>query len=117
MNINRQKGDRGEDLVVKELKKRHHKILERNFSVHDVGEIDIISKDKDCIVFTEVKTRSRNMLYSPREAVNVLKQQRIRNTAMAYIMRTDCGLQPRFDVAEVICDDGGEMVNILENAF
>ena len=117
MTIQRQKGDRGEDLAVKELKKRHHKILERNFSVHDVGEIDIISKDKDCIVFTEVKTRSRNMLYSPREAVNTSKQQRIKNTAMSYIMKTNCELQPRFDVAEVICDDGGEIINILENAF
>ena len=117
MNKKREKGDIGEDFAVKELKKRHHKILERNYAVHDVGEIDIISKQKEYIVFTEVKLRSKDMLYSPREAVNISKQNRIKKTAQLYIMRTKCTLQPRFDVAEVIIEDGGKIINILENAF
>ncbi len=117
MNVKREKGNLGEDLTVKALKKRRHKILERNYAVHDVGEIDIISKQKGYIVFTEVKLRSKDMLYSPREAVNLSKQSRIKKTAQLYIMRTKCTLQPRFDVAEVVTDDGGETINILENAF
>jgi len=117
MNIKRKKGDKGEEFTAKLLKKKGHKIIERNFSVHDMGEIDIISMVENYIVFTEVKTRKNNTDYSPREAVDNYKQQRIRKTAQYYLMQNEIELQPRFDVAEVFYDGNDYLINIIENAF
>lgn len=117
MNIKRKKGDKGEDFTVSLLKKKGHKIIERNFSVHDMGEIDIISLKDNYIVFTEVKTRKNNPDYLPREAVDSYKQRRIFKTAQYYMMQHNVDLQPRFDVAEVFYDGNNYLINIIENAF
>ena len=55
-------GKKGEDLAVKFLKKKSYKIIERNFRAGKYGEIDIIAKDKDELVFVEVKTKTNKML-------------------------------------------------------
>ena len=67
-------GNIGEDYAVKILKKNKYKIVERNFTIRG-GEIDIIAKNGDYVIFVEVKTRSNENYGGGLEAVNSVKQQ------------------------------------------
>ena len=117
MNIKRVKGDAGEELTVKWLKRRRYKILERNYSCR-WGEIDVIAQKGEVLCFVEVKTRAAASFGRPAEAVDVRKQQRILKTANVYLAQYPCDFQPRFDVAEVVLDDGKcREINYIENAF
>ena len=67
------------------------------------GEIDIIAKDDEYIVFVEEKYRKRVDYGYPREAVDYKKRQHILRTAM-YYLRTKIGYEvaSRFDVIEIL---------------
>ncbi len=106
-------GEIGEKSAVKFLKKLKYKIIETNYTNH-IGEIDIIAKDSETIVFIEVKTRSSNAFGMPSEAVNYDKQRKYFLIASYYLEKygfidTEC----RFDVIEVL---NGE-INHIKNAF
>ena len=117
MNIKRVKGDVGEALTVKWLKRRRYKILEHNYSCR-CGEIDIIARKGELLCFIEVKTREVGSYGRPAEAVDARKQQRILKTANVYLAQYPCDFQPRFDVAEVVTDHGKcQEINYIENAF
>ena len=82
-------GKRSEIIASDYLKKKGYKILEVNYK-NNVGEIDIIAKDKDYIVFVEVKSRTNNPYYFktyglPKRAVNRTKQRFIISAANHYI--------------------------------
>ena len=114
-------GKKGEDMVAAFLRKRGLAVIKRNYQCR-FGEIDIIAQTEEYIIFVEVKTRKQNSLVSPQEAVDIYKQQRIMLTAEDYISKTNCELQPRFDVALVTVDDfesDGQKysLNYIENAF
>ena len=66
------------------------------------GEIDIIVRDDEYIVFVEVKTRNEHSLASPSEFIDTRKQQRMLTTAKLYLTAFPTPLQPRFDAVEVI---------------
>ena len=68
-------GKRSEIIASDYLKKKGYKILETNYK-NDVGEIDIIAKDGETIVFTEVKTRMDDAFGAPSEAVNQKKREK-----------------------------------------
>ena len=112
----------GEEYTVKYLKKQGYKILDRNFHSR-FGEIDIIASKKDIIAFIEVKTRSENSIYSPREAVDFHKQQKCIKTAQTYLVQNRVELQPRFDVSEILLQNREDNklrlkeFNYIENAF
>lgn len=113
-------GNLGEDAAVKYLKRKRYIILERNFNVSG-GEIDIIAKDGDYVVFIEVKTRSTQEYGTGAEAVNYTKQQRILKAAQVYMMNFD-DVAVRFDVVVVngtVCGKKLKIENIehIENAF
>ena len=115
-------GNYGEDFTAKYLKKHGYKIIERNYHSR-YGEIDIIAANKEVIAFVEVKTRNEASLYTPREAVNYLKQQKCIKTAEIFLMENKSLLQPRFDVSEVVLKGGKnekqEVIahNYIETAF
>ena len=69
-------GNLGEDLAVKFLLEKGYELLERNF-FKPFGEIDIIAKDKDYVVFIEVKARKNVKFGFPREFVNKNKIKKI----------------------------------------
>ena len=117
MNIGKV-GTLGEDAVVKHLKKHKYRIVERNY-VSRFGEIDIIAKNKEFLLFVEVKTRKDNSLVSGISAVDSVKQQKITLTAQDYLIKNETDLQPRFDVAEVIYAQNNKklQINYIENAF
>lgn len=94
-------GKLGEDLAVIYLKRIGYKILERNFRCR-VGEVDIIAKDVEEIVFIEVKTRTNNTYGEPSEAVDYIKKEHIIKTANYYLYKNKLyNKSIRFDVIEV----------------
>ena len=107
------KGKYGERLAVDYLKKLKYKIIKVNYS-NKIGEIDIIAKQKDIIVFVEVKYRESANFGMPREAVNFYKQRKIKTVAMSYLkMNGLLESRIRFDVIEIL----GQCVTHLENCF
>ena len=96
----------GEDQAVKYLRKKRFKIVERNFTCR-MGEIDIIARDKDSLVFVEVKTKSGHAHPPPRYSVNRRKQRQIIRVAKFYLKQmVSPGLRCRFDVIEIIAGGG-----------
>lgn len=114
-------GRLGEDAAADYLRQKGYTIVQKNFRTR-LGEIDIIAHDAAYIVFAEVKTRRRNALILPREAVDEKKQRRLILAAQAYLSTHDIGtLQPRFDVIEVYTRAGTGFcvneINQIESAF
>jgi len=107
----------GERVAAKELKRRGFKILYRNYRGPHGGEIDLVCRDREILVFVEVKTRSREEHSRPLDAVNRKKQKLIQRGALAWLRllgRPD--LTFRFDVVEVIASKPPE-IRVIENAF
>lgn len=77
-------GKSGEDIAIKYLEKNNYEIMERNFSCRQ-GEIDIIAKDNNEIVFIEVKTRTNNQYGEPANAVTYIKKKHLINTIKYYL--------------------------------
>ena len=94
-------GRQGEALAVAYLKKKKYQILERNFRFGR-GEIDIIARDKETLVFIEVKTRTTTAFGFPEESVTPRKQTQIRQLAQGFLAQKN--LPPtaiRFDVIAI----------------
>jgi putative endonuclease len=86
----RDKGQQAEEYVARYLDGIGYDILGMNYSVHHVGEIDIIAERGENLLFVEVKARSSDHLYAGIEGlVPRSKLRRIRNTAMMYIQSHD----------------------------
>ncbi len=99
------------------LQKKRYKLLDFNFSSR-FGEIDLIMKKGKYICFIEVKMRSINSIAAPAEFVDSSKQRKIAETAAIYLQKYPTELQPRFDVAEVFCENNNiKSIKYLENAF
>lgn len=117
---NQKKGALGEDAVCEELIRRGHTIVARNYHKRS-GEIDIISRIGDYIVFTEVKTRKLGSMISGLEAVNRRKQEKIVKTSDIYLTENPCELWVRYDVAEVWVTSDAipkiTRIDICEEAF
>ena len=102
------KGKLGECIARIYLRLHLYKILEKNFRTN-TGEIDIIAKKGETIVFVEVKFRTNT-----REAVNYRKQKHIQNTALCYLKYKNCMESDiRFDVIEIL----NFKITHIKNAF
>ena len=112
-------GERGEKVARREMKRMGLEILHINYSVHNVGEIDIIARDGGCLVFTEVKTRSQKGFSRAGEAVNSDKRRKILLTAKYYSRQIGGEhLRYRFDVVEVYLNSRWTYeINYLANAY
>lgn len=115
-DFNRETGRLAEDLATEHLRKKGYEILERNFS-NKFGEIDIIAKDKDILVFVEVKAKKGVDFGLPEEMINPGKLRKIRNMAMVYTSGRE--LPCRIDVVAVILGVGNEVVRLThyENVY
>ena len=114
-----QRGAIGETLACRFLRRNGYKILYRNFKGRSGGEIDIVCRDRDTLVFVEVKTRTHEDFGRPIEAVNQQKQKRISRGALAWLRMLDNPeILFRFDVVEVIiAEDARPRLEIVRNAF
>ncbi len=106
-------GKKYEQAAADYLKNLKYKILEQNFKLLPVGEIDIIAKDKNTIVFIEVKYRKNKDFGAPFEFVTKTKQQKIIKTALCYIKKNKIKSDIRFDIIS-IC---GKETEHIKNAF
>lgn len=116
---NKSIGSYGEDLAVNYIKNLGYIILQKNFKCK-IGEIDIVAKDSEYIVFAEVKTRYNNKYGMPCEAVTPYKQNKIFKTAQFYIMINNINsFKFRFDVIEVLLDynNAENHIRLIKNAF
>lgn len=110
-------GKIGEAVAVRYLRRQGYKILERNFRLRG-GEIDIVARDGEQLVFVEVKTRSSNNQEFLRTSVNKGKEKRLSKTASYYLMKKKYGgLTSRFDVIFVVGSDGRLRIEHIKNAF
>ena len=116
----RQRGKWGEKIALEYLNKNDYVTIATGFRSR-FGEIDIIAKSKDYLVFVEVKTRKNANFAHAREYVGKEKQRKIIATANYWLVKHPTKLQPRFDVVEVYVH-GDEsyhspQINHIENAF
>ena len=111
-------GELGERAAKKHLKQLGLKFLTANFE-SDRGEIDLIFRDDDCLVFVEVKTRSSENWIRPAASVNKHKRQLLCKTALAYLaLLKNPEVKIRFDIVEVLLRDSAvREVRHLPNTF
>lgn len=100
------RGALGEAAAKRHLRSLGLKFLTANYrSPH--GEIDLVFRDRDCLVFVEVKTRSSEAWTRPAAAVDAEKRRKIALTAKAYLrLLKDRQVAHRFDIVEVLLDQG-----------
>lgn len=113
MQNKREIGFEYEKIAGKYLEEHGYEILEYNFySRH--GEIDIIAKHGEYLVFVEVKYRDNDKKGDPLEAISMQKQRTISKCALYYLKKN--GMQDvsvRFDVVGIL----GSKIQVIENAF
>lgn len=111
-------GDAGEERAVNQLLADGYEIVERNYRCRG-GEIDIIAREGEDLVFIEVKTRRSTNAGYPSEAVDARKQRKIIITGRQFLIDRDLGeISCRFDIAEVLMQNGRPAsVNVIKGAF
>jgi putative endonuclease len=118
MSDNRQQfGKTGEAIAVRFLRQRGYRILEQNYRTV-LGEIDIIAKDRDTLVFVEVKARKSIRFGNPKAAVTVRKQRKLSMVALHYLKSTaQSRVKARFDVVAIRSADAVPKIELVKNAF
>src|SRR5580700_2455677 len=113
------RGSLGEKIARRFLRRNGYKILYRNFKGRTGGEIDVVCRDHDMLVFVEVKTRTREDFGRPIEAVDRQKQKRISRGALAWLRMLDNPeILFRFDVVEVVfVENSKPRLELVRNAF
>lgn len=111
-------GARGEARALAYLEGKGYELAEKNYR-SEYGEIDIIVRNNEYLVFTEVKTRRKNAVDRPSAWVDKKKQKKLIETARVYLSENSTELQPRFDVVEIINNNetGESYIEHIENAF
>jgi len=112
------RGILGERAAKKFLHRTGLKFLAANFR-SDRGEIDLIFRDTDCLVFVEVKTRSSEAWTRPAAAVNAERRRRLTHCALDYLrLLKNPPVKIRFDIVEVLLADGQiREIRHLPNTF
>ena len=112
------RGELGERAAKRHLQKLGLNFLTANFR-SDRGEIDLIFRDRDCLVFVEVKSRSSEDWTRPAAAVDARKRRLISQTALDYLrLLKNPEVKIRFDIVEILLTDGEvREVRHLPNCF
>ena len=101
-------GARWEKLALKHLESRGLSCITENFRCR-MGEVDLVMRERDCLVFVEVRYRRSNRFSTAAGSVDGLKQRKLTRTAAAFLARHPefCDLGVRFDVVafDAACDD------------
>lgn len=110
-------GKRGENSAVKFLQKKGYKIIGRGYRCR-LGEIDIIARIGEKLIFCEVKTRTSAGYGEPFEALNEKKKKKIRQVASFYTAFVEKSpVDVRFDVISIVISGGDVKIDHIENAF
>ena len=116
-NYRQKLGKKGEELAEEHLRSKGYEILEKNYRRFR-GEVDLIAKDEDCLVFVEVKTaRSRNF-GPPIYRVDQKKKRQLGKIAMAYYQEHDLyDYDSRFDIVTITFSREKPEIDHIKNAF
>ena len=110
-------GKQGEEIAVSHLRKLGYRILERNYRC-PLGEIDVVAKDGEVIVFVEVKSRKTEEFGEPEQAVGKAKQRKMSLLSLYYLAKNHGSpKEARFDVVAVKMLPSGTEVKLIRNAF
>jgi putative endonuclease len=111
-------GELGERAARRQLQRQGLKFLTANFR-SERGEIDLVLRDDDCLVFVEVKTRSSEDWGRPASAVDRKRRRRLSRAALDYLrLLRKPQVKMRFDVVEVLLEDGKvREIRHLPNTF
>jgi len=111
-------GDYWEAVALDYLKAKKLKIIKKNYNCK-VGEIDLIMKDKDCLVFIEVKYRKNSDWVSALESVTKSKQRKIIRAAHLFLLQNKSykDWNCRFDVVSIEGDEQNPKIEWIESAF
>lgn len=117
LNKPQQFGQKAEDMAARYLKKHGYKIIARNHRTRS-GEIDIIARDGETLVFVEVKARTTERFGSAKAAVTAHKQRQVCKVALGYLKMTDQSqVKARFDVVTVTRRRNTHDIQLIRNAF
>ena len=114
----RETGMLGEKLACDFLGKNGYNILETNYRCPG-GEIDIIARQEDTLVFIEVRTKKSRQFGTPEESITPTKMERLRTVAAHYGQnRSNLPASWRIDVVAIQMDSKGKVsrIEIIENA-
>jgi putative endonuclease len=78
-------GAAGERLAAEHLRRRGYRILDANWRDPNLGELDIVAQDGDCLVGVEVRTRRGDLFGSPEESMTPSKQRRLASLTQAWL--------------------------------
>jgi putative endonuclease len=107
----------GEDLALRYLTRQGYTLVERNFRKRR-GEIDLIVRNGQTLVFVEVKLRRSTGFGDPLEAVTARKQATIRSLAEQYLADNQPDFDTlRFDVVGILATHTGTRIDHIEDAF
>lgn len=111
-NFNKDIGSFGEDLSINYLIDNGYYILEKNYR-NKIGEIDVICKKNNLLIFIEVKSRYTNSYGFPIESVTYYKRKQIIKVSMLYIILNKYNnFNIRYDVIEVFFNKNNDLFNI-----
>ncbi|MDL1894388.1 YraN family protein [Sphingobacteriales bacterium CHB3] len=114
----KQSGDEGEEIAKRLLVQKGLTIVETKYRFGKSGEIDIIARDGDVLVFCEVKMRKTEEYGDPEFAITPKKQAQVRKIAHAYLYERNIDNQEcRFDVVAIKKIGGKQEINYIPNAF
>jgi putative endonuclease len=101
MKTRRSVGTKGEALALEYLQRQGYEIVQTNFRF-DRAEIDVIAREKDTLVFVEVKMRRGKSVGEPEDAITLRKRDQIRKAAEGYLYKSDLpDADCRFDVISI----------------
>ncbi len=110
-------GQAGEEIAIRHLQKLGYRILERNYRC-SLGEIDIVARDRDTLVFVEVKSRKTEAFGDPELAVGKAKQKKLSLISLYYLEQKHYAeANARFDVVAVKMLPGRTEVKLIQDAF
>jgi putative endonuclease len=110
-------GERGEALAFEKIKHLGYTHIVKNYRCA-LGEVDLVAKDGDVLVFIETKTRRGRPLGFAKEAVNARKRKQLSKVALYYMKAHDCfDVSARFDVVAVSVGSGSPQIEVIKNAF
>jgi putative endonuclease len=110
-------GESGENIACRELRRRGYEIIARRYRTR-AGEIDIVARDGDTLVFVEVKTRHSHEFGTPAEAITRAKQRKLGLMAADYLARHSWDAMPcRFDVVGITVGVGKPEIEVIPDAF
>ncbi|MBN1105789.1 MAG: YraN family protein [Deltaproteobacteria bacterium] len=110
-------GREGERLALKKIESLGYTCVLRNYRC-PLGEVDLIAKDGETLVFVEIKTRKGRGLGYAKEAVTARKKRQLSRVALAYMKANECcDTKARFDVVAVHLGREGNRIEVVKDAF